>query len=201
MIKRFLGEFPTAIFGTNAPQFDIAAWKWSTLEAVAADTDGIIDGGACSGTVAVTLTPDDGAAMPCARNVTATVACETAANIDAVKVKIYGTNIADEAIDEELAAFTDNTPGAVTGAKAFKTITSVVIPAMDGADVTVDIGWGDILGMPVVFDHNSVLYATLNHVRQTTAPTVMYSSTAVESNTIDLDSALDGTEVEAYFVI
>jgi hypothetical protein len=125
MIKRFFGEYQTDVKGSNAPQFDIAGWMWSAAQAVAADTDGIIDGGACSATLLVTLAPDAGAVMPCARNVTATVACSTAANVKAVKVKIYGTNINDEAITEELPAFTDNTPGAVAGTKAFKTVTKV----------------------------------------------------------------------------
>ncbi len=201
MIKRSTGEFQTKDWEHNAPQFEIAGKLWTEAEAVAADGDGIVDGGACSGTASVTLTPGEDAAMPCARNVTATVAATTVGNIKAVKVTVYGTNIADEAISEELPAFTADTAGTVTGAKAFKTITKAVVPAMDGADVTVDIGWGDALGLPVLLDHNSTLYATLNHVRESTAPTVAYSSEAVESNTIDLNSALNGKEVEAYFVI
>lgn len=201
MIKRFFGEFPTELYNVNLPKFDIAACSWTSAQAVAAETDGIIDGGECSDSAAVTLTPDEGTEMPCARNITATVAATTEGNIKAVKVKVYGTNILGEEIDEELPAFTVDTAGSVVGSKAFATVTKVTVPAMDGTGVTVDIGWGDKLGLPVLLDHNAVLYAVKNHVRETTAPTVGYSSTDIESNTIDLYNDLDGKEVEVYFVI
>lgn len=200
MINRFFGELQSNIKLKNVQQFDIGGWLWSAAEAAAADTDGIIDGGVCSASLIVILAPDAGKVIPCPRNVTAT-AGGTATDIKAVQVTIYGTNAADEVISEQLSAFTVDTAGIVTGAKAFKTITKVEIPAMDGTGATVDIGWGEKLGMPFTLDHNSVLYAVFNHVKEATVPTVAYSATALESNTIDINTALDGHEVEAYFIV
>jgi len=53
----------------------------------------------------------------------------TAGDIKAVQVTITGTNYNNEVITEDLPAFTENTAGTVTGSKAFKTVTEVVIPA------------------------------------------------------------------------
>jgi hypothetical protein len=180
----------------------VAHFQVAAADAVAADTDGVHAAIACSADSAVTVTTGfTNPAVP--RNITATVACDTAANIKAVKVKVTGTNYLDEAITEELTAFTDNTAGSVTGDKAFKTVTKVEIPAMDGAGVTVAIGFGDKLGLPFKLAHNTLLYKKtfLNNALEGTEPTVAVSATAIESNTIDLNSALDGHVVDAYLLV
>jgi hypothetical protein len=45
------------------------------------------------------------------------------------------------------------------------------------------------------------LAAYLNNVKEGTAPTVAVSATAVESNTIDLNSVLNGSVVDAYLMV
>lgn len=134
------------------------------------------------------------------RNVTAT-AGGTAGDIKAVQVVIEGTNYADEVITETLPAFTVDTAGTVTGSKAFKTITKVTIPAMDGAGATVSIGFGSKLGLPYKLTHNTVQAAFLDNAKEGTAPTVAVSPTAIESNTITLNSALSGKVVDAYLIV
>jgi hypothetical protein len=72
---------------------------------------------------------------------------------------------------------------------------------MDGADVTVTIGFGDKLGLPFKLAHNTVLFAFLDNTKEGTAPTVAVSATDFEGNTIDLNSALAGKVVDAYLVV
>jgi hypothetical protein len=125
----------------------------------------------------------------------------TATDIGAIQVTINGTNDDDEVISEDLPAFTVDTAGTVTGSKAFKTVTSIVVPAHDGLAATTAIGIGDILGIPFLLDHDTVLKTYLDDVLEGTAPTVTTSSTVLESNTIDLNSALDGSDIDVYLIV
>lgn len=129
-----------------------------------------------------------------ARNVTAT-AGGTAAAVGAIQVIVAGTNAAGEAITETLPAFTLSTPGTVTGNKAFKTVTSITIPAHTGTGATTAVGTGAKLGLPRKLQRNLVAAAFLNNAREGTAPTVATSASALESNTVTLNSTLDGTAV------
>lgn len=135
------------------------------------------------------------------RNVTAT-AGGTAGDIKAIQVVVTGTNIAGEVITETLPAFTVNTAGTVVGSKAFKTITSITIPAHDGTGATTAIGTGSKLGLSHRLPLNTVLagMTTFNGTREGVEPTVAVSSSAVESNTVDLDSALDGSEANLFYI-
>ena len=100
-----------------------------------------------------------------------------------------------------MPAFTVNALSTEIGTKAFKTITSIAVPAMDGVGVTIDVGIGEKLGLPYKLTHNTVLAAAINNVREAVAPTVTVSPTAIESNTIDLDTALGGTVVDVYLIV
>src|SRR3990172_4956329 len=134
------------------------------------------------------------------RNITAT-AGGTAADIKAIQVIVAGTNAEDQAITETLPVFTENSATTVVGAKAFKTVTSVTIPAHDGVLATTAIGFGEVLGLPDKLTHNTVLYAFANDTKEGTAPTVTVSSTAVESNTFDLNTALNSQVVDLYYLV
>lgn len=134
------------------------------------------------------------------RNVTAT-AGGTAGDIKAIQVTVNGTDYADAVIQEVLPAFTVDTAGTVTGSKAFKTITSVVIPAHDGTGATTAIGFGEKLGLPFRLAHNTVLAAYLDNAKEGTAPTVATDATNISGNTMDLNSALNGTKVDAYLMV
>jgi hypothetical protein len=136
------------------------------------------------------------------RNISAT-AGGTAADIAAVQVVVTGTNVYDEVITETLPAFTVDTAGAVYGSKAFKTVTSITIPAHSGTGATTSIGTGvggsgnvnAKLGLPVKLDRDTIVNVYLNGVREGTRPGVAFSATAVESNTVQLSSALNGNAV------
>lgn len=128
------------------------------------------------------------------RNVTAT-AGGTAGDIKAIQVIVAGKNAEGQSITETLPAFTVNTAGTKAGAKAFAEITQVTIPAHDGTGATTSIGFGDVLGIGHKLTRNTVLNAHLANTLEGTAPTVAVSATVLESNTADLNSALDGTQV------
>lgn len=128
------------------------------------------------------------------RNITAT-AGGTSADVKAIQPIIYGTNEDGDAINETLPAFTVNTTGIVNGSKSFKTITHIDLPVHDGTGATTAFGFGAKLGLGHKLARNTVLNAYLAGVKEGTAPTVAVSSTAIESNTFQLNSALDGSEV------
>lgn len=114
-------------------------------------------------------------------------------------VKVYGTDIAGNAIDETLT-LVDAT--VVQGAKAFKTVTKIDFPAEVHAGTdTVEVGYGDKLGIPFKLSHNTVIAAAINNVREATAPTVTVDAADISKNTVDLNSALAGTVVDIYLVV
>lgn len=114
-------------------------------------------------------------------------------------VTINGTNYDGEVISETIAL---NGSTAVEGAKAFKTVTKIDLPAETHAGTdTVSIGWGDKIGLPFKLSLNTVQAAYLNNTKEGTAPIVAVSATAIESNTIDLNSALNGKQVDVYLIV
>lgn len=135
-----------------------------------------------------------------ARNITAT-AGGTAGDVKAISVTITGTNLEGEVITEVLPAFTVNTTGTVVGSKAFKTVTSISIPAHDGVGATTAIGTGAKLGLHHCLDHNTVLFAFLTNVKEGTPPTVATDADEVEKNTVTLASALDASVVDVYYLV
>lgn len=128
------------------------------------------------------------------RNVTAT-AGGTAADIKAIQVTVNGTNEDGEAISEDLPAFTVNSAGTVVGSLAFKTVTSIVIPAHDGTGATTAVGLGSKLGLGVILSRDTIVNAYFGGALETTRPTVAFDDDEIDKNTVTLDSALDGSAV------
>ena len=183
---------------TGFPLLHAMLFAVSAADAVVAAIAAIIAAFATSAEETVVTTGFTDPAVP--RNITAT-AGGTAADVAAVQVIIVGTDYVGEVITETLPAFTLNTAGSVAGAKAFATITSVTVPAMDGVGATVSIGFGDILGLPSLLTENTVIAAYLDGVIESTAPTVAMDAANISGNTIDLNSALDGTLVNVLLFI
>lgn len=186
----------------------IANLTWTAKETAAADTDGIFDGIAAGDLTAtpagttVTVTPasDEFVAQPpCARNVTVTVSATTAGHVKAAAIVVTGTNIADEEISENFTPTVD-TPATLVGTTAFKTITSVVVPAQDGASVTVDVGFGQLIGLPYKLDKNRVLL-TLNDGVVDTTPALTISTDYIEENTVDFNGSLDGSAMDMFLIV
>jgi hypothetical protein len=91
-------------------------------------------------------------------------------------------------------AVADNTSTGIT-----EDATSDAIAAGVPYDI-VSVGWNDKLGIPFKLEHNTVLNAFLGNVLEGTAPTVTTSTSAMESNTVDLNSALNGSAVDIYLI-
>jgi hypothetical protein len=103
-------------------------------------------------------------------------------------VAISGTNINNDPISE---SFTLNGVGTVAGTKAFKTITSILAPVRSSADGDgFTVGTTDVMGLPLCLPAAACVFATYhNATLEGTAATVTVSSTAIESNTADPNSA------------
>lgn len=134
------------------------------------------------------------------RNITAT-AGGTATDIKAISVIIVGTNFNDEAITETLPAFTLDTAGTVAGSKAFKTVTSITIPAHDGTGATTAIGFGEVLGIPYKLSLNTIIIAYRNSSKETVLPVVVISASALEANTFKLNNSLNSTKVDLFLIV
>jgi len=103
-------------------------------------------------------------------------------------VTIYGTNINGDPISE---AITLTGTDAVVGAKAFKTITSLAIPARTQATTpTVTIGTTDAYGLPLCLPAAACVYASYHAgTLEGTAATVTVDADEIEKNTVDQNSA------------
>lgn len=184
--------------GTNVDRGFIAHFQVSAANAVAPSTTGVHAAVTDNSAQQVITTAITNPAVP--RNITAT-AGGTATDIKAIQVIIAGTDFNGDAITETLPAFTENTAGSVTGSKAFKTVTSITIPAHDGNGATTAIGWGDKYGLPYKRAHIPVIASYLNNSLEGTAATIAASATVLASNTIDLNSASNGSVIDAYLVV
>jgi len=93
-------------------------------------------------------------------------------------------------------AFTDTDTTGVTAGASTNGTTGVPYDK-------ISVGWGNKLGLPYLLERNSLLYKQtfLNNVVEGTEPTVATSASDIESNTITLNSALNGTQVDACFVV
>lgn len=116
----------------------------------------------------------------------------TTADVAAGSYVVTGTNIRDEVITETLTFAANATNKQVT-TKAFKTVTSVLVPIQDGAGATFSIGVEDNFGLDRKMSGNEVILMTADGVQETTAPTVTFSATAIESNTVNPDTAADAS--------
>ena len=136
-----------------------------------------------------------------ARNVTVTQTATDAEDTNGTIV-VVGKDLAGNAITETL---TPNAGDTVAGTKAFAEITSItgVGWAVDGSGAVADkitVGFGALIGLPdKLTDTAQVLAASLNNVKEAVAPAVTVSASALELNTVDLSSALNGSPVKIYY--
>lgn len=191
-------KIQTNVPGVSVDRSFLAHMIVLAAAAVAAATDGVHAAVVDNGAEQVIITGITNPAVP--RNITAT-AGGTATDIGAIQVTIEGTNYADEVITEILPAFTLDTAGTVVGSKAFKTITSITIPAHSGLGATTAIGFGEVLGIPYKLERNTVLAAYMNNTLESVDPTVLVDADNIENNTVDLNNALAGTQVDLYLMV
>lgn len=187
------------VAGIDVTEFTCtAAGNWDTAAVATGETAAVAFLGGQTAAPDVVTTEITQPSVP--RNITAT-ASGTEGDIGAIAVIVEGYNAAGEKITETLPAFTANTAATKAGNKAFARVTKITIPAHDGTGATTAIGFGEKLGLPFMLSHNTVLSAYLDNVLESSAPTVATSATALESNTVDLASNLNGKVVDVYFLV
>jgi len=147
-------------------------------------------------------------ALDVPRNITATMSHASAVVASSMIVSgydMYGAPMT------ELFTFTAGTTSkAVAGKKAFKYIYSYAITAAgDATTNTLNVGWGDVLGLPYSLPAVSDLLTNgvfFNEVLEATAPTVVIADATTATNatgdvrgTVDLNSAMDGSAVSLWY--
>lgn len=115
-----------------------------------------------------------------------------ASNVDGV---ITLTAKVEAANDTSLAlAFTDtDTTGVTMGSSTNGT--AGVAPDL------VTVGFGEILGLPYLSKAKHVIAVRLDQVTETTAATEVADADEIEKNTVDLNSSLNGKDVDVYMIV
>jgi len=193
MAERYLGQLSTDVYGINFDEVRVGYYKLSAAQAAAA---GAVRAAITGSSTAAVVKSDAITNPPYPRNLVVTPG-GTTGDVKAGNVAIEGTNFLNQPISENFA-FLENATDATVGAKAFKTVTKITIPAQDGNAATFTVTFGDKLGLPIMLTKNPLAEATLNGVWETTKPTVVIDNDEIEKNTIDLHSTLNGTAVEVY---
>lgn len=138
-----------------------------------------------------------------ARNLTVTPG-GTTADVNACTITISGTNYLGKAITETFT-FTAAQSSAVTGNKAFKTVTQVAFPAgceQGGFAATWSVGVGEKIGLKRCMENaGGWFHSVAAGVKETTAATVTASASDVSLNTADFNGTMNGSnQFIGYFV-
>lgn len=128
----------------------------------------------------------------------------TTGDVEACVITVTGTNFKANVISEDFT-FLANASTAQTGAKAFKTVTSVSFPAnceSGGFAATWSMGYGEKLGLKnCLASAGHILFSTLNGAKEATAPTMAAHVSAVESNTADFNGTMNATnDFELFYI-
>jgi len=112
-------------------------------------------------------------------------------------VVITGTDINDDAITETIAS---NAANEVFGAKAFKTVTSIVLPAYAVAGTeSISIGMGDKFGFPVAIPNDDLVIASSFNGSADVGTTT--ESATVPASIYAVAGTLDGAkDVDLWFI-
>lgn len=142
------------------------------------------------------------------RNITMDVTHGT--SIVAMSCTISGYDEYGVPMTETLSVTATGTSKSAAGKKAFKYIYSYAFTsAGDATTNTVDVGWGDVLGLPFRLAALSDFFTNgtyFNEVLEATAPTVVKAdantataTTGDVRGTVDLNSAMDGSAVSVWY--
>lgn len=136
------------------------------------------------------------------RNLTITPG-STTGDVESCIVTVSGTSAVDKAISETFT-FAADASTAQTGSKAFKTVSSASWAAScesGGFAATWTIGVGEKIGLPRCMANNYVIQTNVGSTIESTRPTVAFSAAAVESNTLDFNGTMNGSNIFDVFFI
>jgi len=115
---------------------------------------------------------------------------------EAGNVVIAGTDAAGNSITDTIAL---NGTSTVEGVRAFKTVTSITVPAKTNDGDTVSVGWGKKLGLPhKVYNASCLLVKLFNGSADSGTLSV---HTELSKNLYNLNGTPDGTKVVDLFYI
>lgn len=128
---------------------------------------------------------------------------DTTADVASCVINIVGTDFHSQSINEDFT-FVANQATAVTGNKAFKTISSVDYPANcedSPFTATWSIGYAEKLGLKRCLGQAGwVLGSTVAGAWETTRPTIANDTANIEGNTADFNGTMDGAnDFEIFF--
>lgn len=124
----------------------------------------------------------------------------TAADIGDGHIVITGTNVEGKTITEHFQ-LVDGDTTALAGKKAFKTVTSILIPVCDGAAATFSIGTGDIFGLYHRLSPGAsrtlklYIWTTEGTYTLDSSTTITDNAVDIELNTVDPTTAADGSNM------
>lgn len=210
----FVGRVTKPNYQDNKPGIQFDPLKWHDFGAPAVgDADGLINdatGTELPNTETVTYTfpaanvsPTDEAlrlgVLDVPRNVVAVVT--HGSSVVAMTILVTGLDVYDVEMSELLTITATGTSKTANGLKAFKEITSVAITAAADAEAnTLNLGTGDVLGLPFRVDANDLIQARFDNLVDiavfvpavTTDPAT--TTTGDVRGTINPNGTLDGTK-------
>lgn len=196
MDNRFLGELSTDVYGLTVNEMRLAHFGTTAAEGIAADADGV-HAAIASKTTAQTITTGI-SNPPYPRNITIAIG-GTTGDVKAGNIVVYGTNIAGKEISETFT-LTDGDTAVDAGTKAFKTVTSIVIPTQAGTGATFTFGFGELMGLPFILKGKPLVFVLDDGVLATT-PVITADDNELEKNVIDMDGTLNGSAYEIFIAI
>ncbi len=169
----------------------------------AAGTTDILNASVGPTSAAVTVVSTFAAQPDVPRNLVITPGATTA-DVAACTITITGTNINGATITEDFA-FLDNASTATTGAKAFKTVTSMSFAAAcEDTPFTAkwSIGWGEKLGLKrCMANSGHTIQSLVGTTIESTRPTCVADDDEVEKNTCDFNGTMNGSnDFDLFFI-
>jgi len=174
-------KYATFIGNGFASKFGVWAQKWTQPDAAAvAAVHAAVTLTTAVQTISTSITNPD---FP------RTVVCKTTkagGSMAGKIVTVYGTDIRGKAISEAITCGDDT---AAESTKAFKTVTSFVLPTRITSGDTISIGIGDKLGLEMIPAYAVAISGHHNGVLEGTLPTITRSATDIALNLCDFNSA------------
>lgn len=183
-------KLSTDAYNVPAPAAKVALFELTTAQAAAADDDGLL-ASVSLGSSAEVVKEEFLNDMPCCRNITITTT-GTEGNVKAGTIVVEGEDINGDYLKEEVTVTAD-THVAFVGTCAFRKLTKVTFPKMDGA-VTAKMGWGDKYGVPYMFAQAPLALGAVNFVNE--AITWAVDDDELAKNTFTFSSAPAGEVVQ-----
>lgn len=197
---RFPGELSTDVYGVQIEEHKLGLLlSLSATEAADLDANGLLSEHETSATLVTTVT-EFLAQPPQARQLTAVVKGADASEVTGDStITFYGKNIAGKDISEALT-FSANLSTALTTAKAFAYVDRAVFSAQADGTPAFDIGWNEVIGLPMIFTDRPVFFEMFNGSKQNDG-TFTFDADELEKNVYDPTGNLDGAKALKLYAI